>query len=161
MLRGMDRIPLSPHFWLHEFTRSEAAARRGRNIEVEPGSGVHRNLEHLCRTVLEPLRAALGGKPIAITSGYRPPWLNRLIGGAANSQHTQGLAADLIVPGLTPLEVCRLAVEARVPYDQLIHEFGQWTHISASPAVQPRGEVLTAKAINGATAYLHGLEEVA
>ena len=36
---------------------------------------------------LERARTAFGGKPIVITSGYRNPAINRLVGGASNSEH--------------------------------------------------------------------------
>lgn len=35
------------------------------------------------------------GHPIIVTSGYRPPAVNRAVGGASHSQHIQGLAIDL------------------------------------------------------------------
>ena len=35
------------------------------------------------------------GSPIGINSGYRPPAVNRNIGGASHSQHIQGLAIDI------------------------------------------------------------------
>lgn len=47
---------------------------------------------------LEILRAQLG-KPISIVSGYRCPVHNAQVGGAKNSQHLAGQAADL-KPGL-------------------------------------------------------------
>lgn len=34
------------------------------------------------------------GSPLIITSGYRPPAVNRAVGGASHSQHIQGLAID-------------------------------------------------------------------
>jgi uncharacterized protein YcbK (DUF882 family) len=40
----------------------------------------------LCR-FLEKVRAAFGNKPIIITSGNRPPAINRAVGGASNSEH--------------------------------------------------------------------------
>jgi zinc D-Ala-D-Ala carboxypeptidase len=36
--------------------------------------------------------------PVIVTSGYRCPELNKLVGGAANSLHTKGVAADFLPP---------------------------------------------------------------
>ena len=60
----------------------------GANLEVEE------NLRALVDEVLDPLRERYG-KPIYVNSGYRCPELNRLIGGAVNSQHMRGEAADI------------------------------------------------------------------
>jgi GH24 family phage-related lysozyme (muramidase) len=49
--------------------------------------------QHQCDTAivlcnfLEKARTAFGGKPIIITSGYRPPKLNASVGGASRSEH--------------------------------------------------------------------------
>ena len=44
-------------------------------------------------------------KPMSITSGYRSPAHNRKVGGATNSYHVRGMAADLRVSGLTPVQL--------------------------------------------------------
>lgn len=44
--------------------------------------------------VLDPLRGKFGA-PIYVTSGYRCPQLNRLVGGSVTSQHLLGTAADI------------------------------------------------------------------
>lgn len=49
---------------------------------------------------LEGLRAAVGGKPLRITSGYRCPAHNKAVGGAAKSQHVLGTAADISARGI-------------------------------------------------------------
>jgi putative chitinase len=36
------------------------------------------------------------GSPILVTSWYRPPAVNKAVGGASNSQHLKGLAADIL-----------------------------------------------------------------
>jgi uncharacterized protein YcbK (DUF882 family) len=38
------------------------------------------------------------GFPLVVSSGYRTPERNRQLGGAANSAHVQGVAADLVIP---------------------------------------------------------------
>jgi hypothetical protein len=49
--------------------------------------------QHQCDTALElcqfieKARAAFGGKPAIITSGYRPPAVNKSVGGASQSEH--------------------------------------------------------------------------
>jgi hypothetical protein len=55
-----------------------------------------------------------------------------------------GCAADIRGPGLTPDEVVRAIIAAKLPYDQLIREFDAWTHISVSntPDGIPRQQAL-------------------
>lgn len=52
--------------------------------------------------MLEKLRAELGGRPIAITSGFRCAKHNKQVGGAAASRHLTGSAADIVVSGTDP-----------------------------------------------------------
>jgi zinc D-Ala-D-Ala carboxypeptidase len=54
--------------------------------------------------VLERLREIVGGKPLAIRSGYRCPVHNHDVGGASNSQHMYGAAADLPGGYCTPAQ---------------------------------------------------------
>lgn len=148
-------MKLSRDFWLHEFTRSETAARFGRDIVVP--DELMPNLVGLVTHVLQPFRTARG-RPITITSGFRPGWLNALVGGSVKSQHSQAAAADFVEAGARPIETCRALAEMGLPFDQLIHEFGRWTHVSWSST--PRGSILTATSDRGATKYLPGIVEV-
>lgn len=145
---------LSPHFSLSEFIRSQVAARQG--IAMEPPEAVRANLARLCALVLEPLRLALG--PVFVSSGFRPPELNRLVGGSARSAHVDGRAADIEVPGMPPVEVAAWLVASGLPFDQVIHEFGQWVHVAVAPeGAEPRREALTARREAGRTVYLAGI----
>jgi uncharacterized protein YcbK (DUF882 family) len=61
------------------------------------------NIERLANN-LQALRDEIG-KPITITSGYRSRAHNKAVGGAQNSQHILGTAADFKVAGMTPKHV--------------------------------------------------------
>lgn len=149
-------MQLSEHFVLAEFLVSETAARRG--IANEPTPEIIDNLRRLCQLVLEPLRVKLV-RPVVITSGYRSLALNRAVGGSPTSHHTQGRAADLIVPGMSPLAVCQAANQLKLPCGQIIHEFGRWAHLSVA-ASNERTQLLTAKLAQGKTVYEPGLVHV-
>lgn len=112
-------MQLSKHFVLSEFTASPTAAARG--IKNEP-SGAH--LANLRRVALglEWARSILGDRPIRLTSGYRSPALNTAVGGSKTSDHANGLAADITVPGLTALEVAKTLADSPMQFDQLIYE---------------------------------------
>jgi zinc D-Ala-D-Ala carboxypeptidase len=150
-------MQLSAHFSLEEFLVSQTAARMGR--AVEPTESDVRNLTRLCVTVLEPLRIDLR-RPIHISSGLRPVWLNQLVGGSTTSAHTDGRAADIEVPGMSPLEVCQRVVALQLPVDQAIHEFppNGWAHLGiARDGEAPRNMLLTARVLSGRTVYERGL----
>lgn len=134
-------MKLSENFSLHEFVRSETAARLG--IDNTPPQEVIDNLAMLAQEMLQPLRQSLRAS-IHITSGYRCPELNGRVNGSTRSQHLHGLAADFVVTGMRPLQVCQAIVDLKLPFDQVIHEFGEWTHVSvAAVGANPRGQVLT------------------
>lgn len=54
--------------------------------------------------ILQAIRDAFG-KPITINSAYRNTTYNKKIGGATNSQHVYGKAADIRVKGVPPFAV--------------------------------------------------------
>ena len=88
-------MKLTPHFSLAELTFSETAQRK--QINNTPPPVIVQNL-HLLAAGLEDVRAALGGLPLRINSGYRCPKLNRAVGGARAEDQTEvGALADLAV----------------------------------------------------------------
>jgi zinc D-Ala-D-Ala carboxypeptidase len=149
-------VKLSPSFDLSEFVLSQTATRMG--LDNRPPAGVVADLQRLARTVLQPLRDHLG-RAIVVSSGYRSPDVNRAIGGASNSAHMHGRAADIIAPGLPPREVCLMIVALDLPFDQVISEFGAWCHVAiAAPGVAPRRQQLTAVRGLTGTTYLRGIQ---
>lgn len=131
---------LSQNFSLEELTASETAERAG--IDNTPSPEVIAQLTILAAG-LEKIRSVLGF-PVHINSGYRCPALNQAVGGAANSQHMLGQAADLICPSYgPPVAICRLIINSQIAFDQLILEY-TWVHVSFV-SDQPRGSVLTLK----------------
>jgi uncharacterized protein YcbK (DUF882 family) len=81
------------------FTLGELASKDGADIVI-----VHPAL----LIGLQALRDVIG-KPIRINSGFRSIEWNKSIGGASNSLHTLGLAADVVVDGVTPIHIASIA----------------------------------------------------
>ena len=123
------------YFTYNELTASATAKRLG--IANVPSYEEWDNLRALVENVLDPLREAWG-VPIIVTSGYRCNKLNDMVGGAKNSQHTRGMAADIRTLSDIPAENRRLFNLARtmgLDFDQLIDEHGyDWVHISYNKA---------------------------
>lgn len=112
-------MELTKHFTLKELTYSPTAIRK--KIDNTPDNEQIGNLKALCENVLEPLRIKLD-QPVRITSGYRGPKLNKVIGGAKTSQHMEGKAADIHVIGMTTEELFQY-ICANFKFDQCIQEF--------------------------------------
>ena len=117
---------LTLHFSLEELIRSDVALRKG--IDNTPSAEQIEKLRVLAQH-LEEVRAIVG--PLYINSGYRSPALNAAVGSVPSSQHVLCEAADVIsLDGYTPIQMCRMVRDNGILYDQLIHEFGAWMHIS-------------------------------
>ncbi len=165
-------MQLSKHFLLSELVASDTAVRLG--IDNTPPAPV---IEVLRGTAgrMEPVRSILG-VPVLVTSGYRCEALERVLCAESyaawcrkhslmpseaawrlyfeTKAHPSGRAIDFKAPGFgTPLEICRELARyaAELGFDQLIHEFRSWAHISwPAGHAAPRRQVLT---INGSGAY--------
>ncbi len=147
----MKETRISRHFTLEELTFSQTASRKG--IDNKPPLEVVTHLTRLAYC-MEQVRALLGG-PVRITSGYRSQALNAAIGGAKNSAHMNGYAADFVCPSFgSPLEIVKAIAASSINFDQCIQE-GSWAHISFDPAM--RCEVLTAHFHNGEAYYTEGV----
>ena len=116
-------------FTIGELCRSNVAALKG--LKNEPNTAVKLNLTKLIDNVLDPLRTAYR-KPIYVNSGYRCEELNRLVGGAKNSQHMTGKAADITAGNKEEnRKLFELVRKLGLDYDQLIDEQNySWVHVS-------------------------------
>lgn len=112
------------HFNLSEFFRSSTAAKNGIKNEpsIDERATIVRNINLLVDNVLDPVRDVVQA-PIFITSGYRCPPVNGLVGGVDNSQHMSGCAADFYVGRFTPSMMYQvfLYISNTLEFDQLIY----------------------------------------
>lgn len=121
------------YFTIAEMTASNVARSKG--IENVPLVEHKVALTALINNVLDPLREAFG-KPIIVTSGYRSPILNKMVGGVPTSQHTKGEAADIVPKNRKDMKRLWELAQELPDYDQLINEspdpYGvpSWIHIS-------------------------------
>ena len=119
---------LSPHFKLKEL-----CITTHREINNFPPVIVIERLVTLANEFLEPIRRQFGA--IKVNSGYRCPELNKAIGGAKQSAHMYGCAADIdpLAVGVTTEQIVRwVRDESGLNFDQVIDEYSStanWVHI--------------------------------
>ena len=142
------------YFTIKELVKSTTAIKR--HIDNTPSKEIERSLTALVEKVLDPLREAYG-KPIIVTSGYRCPKLNAIVGSTPSSQHVKGEAADIKSVQDTPEEnkkLFDLIVKLKLPFDQLINEHNyDWVHVSYG--ARHRRQKLKAVRKNGKTVYVN------
>jgi len=137
-----DAARFSPHFTVAEMIESDVARRH--NFNNSPNGNERIYLADLCNFYLEPVRS-LVARPLRVTSGYRCPELNTLIGGARYSAHIDGRAADIKVKGLSAAALMRRIYRSELmpKIDQLILEYGGWVHLGiARRGTRPRAQAL-------------------
>jgi putative chitinase len=129
---------MTPNFTLSELTHTDH-----REFDNTPNEAEVANLQRLAE-FLELVKVALGGKPVMVNSAFRSKAVNDAVGSKDTSQHRIGCAADIRVPGMTPDQVVRAIIAAKLPFDQIIREFDAWTHISVpnTTALKPRRQAL-------------------
>lgn len=135
-------------FSINELCHSDTAKRRG--IDNTPTTTVQANLQALIDNVLDPARREYGSY-ILVNSGYRSPTLNAAVGGASNSQHLTGEAADITTGSINNDRRLFAILVAQGNYDQLIWEKPKnslWIHVSHSASGLQRRQIL---AYNGSS----------
>ena len=128
---------LSEHFTLGEMCKTSV------RLENVPNEAQVENLKRLCGW-LEMLRDEWnkrygeGNDPIIINSAYRSEAVNKAVGGASNSNHLSGCAADIRCLGIE--QALRYAVilldisdESKEDFDELLIEKSAksiWVHFA-------------------------------
>jgi len=140
-------MQLSKNFTLQELTSTSI------HLPNVPTKVEIARLQALVTHILQPLRD-LYGHQICVNSGFRSAAVNSAIGGAPNSQHCTGEAADL--DAADNAAIFQL-IRQHLPYDQLIWESGDdhqpaWVHVSFR-AEHNRKEVLRMRVVGGKKKY--------
>jgi zinc D-Ala-D-Ala carboxypeptidase len=122
----LGAVTMTDGFNYNEFIHSDTATKN--KIENVPSPDQIENGKALFKNIVQPIRDRFG--EIRITSAFRNPELNRMVGGVGDSQHMSGQAVDIQTPGISRYDVAHWIIE-NLEYDQLILE-PTWLHISYS-----------------------------
>ena len=129
-------MKITKNFTLPELTTT------GTGIKNQPNHQQTAALTTLCTKVLQPARD-MYGKPIRVNSGFRSSAVNKAVGGARNSQHTRGEAADITVFSKEENKKLFELIRDNFSFDQLINERNySWIHVSYRSEETNRGQVL-------------------
>lgn len=107
----------SPHFTWGEATKGGA--------RIPENESITQNIIRIANA-LEDVRSRFDNRSITITSWYRPPAINRAVGGARFSKHIEGHAADILIAGLDPRTV---TAELSKDWDGGVGDSPVFTHL--------------------------------
>lgn len=119
-------IPGCSHFFWREFLWLNTW-----EVHVFPANEeVKQNIIRVANA-MERVRAYLDHEPIRVTSGYRPPRYNEIIGGAKYSQHRLGNACDFIHNKLSAERVRELLLPVLDDFNIRMEDLSgaSWVHI--------------------------------
>ncbi len=125
------------YFTIKELSATSTGLANTPNVEQEA------NLKNLVEKLLDPLRKQYG-KPIRVNSGFRNLLVNTTVGGATNSQHLKGEAADITGGNVDEnRKLFDLIKNSGLLFDQLIDEQNyRWIHVSLKSNGVNRKQIL-------------------
>lgn len=121
-------LQLTQHFKLGELICSDVAYANRIYMQYVFSKDIQEALYFLANNLLEPIRKELG-RPIIVNSAYRCTALNNLVGGAKNSCHLRGYAADITSPAANE-EIVQIAKHLK--YHELLR-YDNFVHVSLKP----------------------------
>ena len=129
-------MKITTNFTLTELTCTNTG------LQNNPGKEQVIALITLCGKVLQPARNLIG-EAIHVNSGFRSPAVNRAVGGARNSQHLRGEAADITVLSREGNKQLFEIIRDNLSFDQLINERNySWIHVSYKSPKENRRQIL-------------------
>lgn len=144
----MKKMRISKNFSYDEMVYSATAERL--KLDNTPNEKEKANLVRLVLEILQPIRDKWG-RPIVVTSGFRSEAVNKAVGGARNSQHRLGEAADIKIGSKSQNKalfnfILDMVNKGEIKVGQLIDEYGySWVHVSLPRQGKPNNQVLHIK----------------
>ena len=137
---------LSKHFSLEEMTKTSV-----QGVKNIPNAAQTNNLKRLCGWLERlrdewNLRYGDGDDPIIINSAFRSEAVNKAVGGAKNSNHLSGCAADIRVLGMEQMLryatiLLDISDKTNEDFDELLMERkgnSLWLHFAVRPSCNRR-----------------------
>lgn len=125
--KALDKLEASDgtaHFKYSEFHSKDGAGLGGGKVGK---AEVKENVRRMAYK-LEAVRKKAGNAPITINSGFRSIKHNSSVGGASNSQHMYGIAADIVISGKS---VAQANTIARTSGFSGIIKYGSFNHVDS------------------------------
>lgn len=144
---------ISKNISYRQATHSQMAISIGYNNTPDPQQLA--TMKHTAEKIFEPIKHAI---PAAIISSFfRTPQVNVLIGGSKTSQHCKGEAIDIDSHDNTTNAQIFNYIKNNLEFDQLIWEFGNnnnpdWVHVSLKKNGN-RKQILKSTKIGKQTTY--------
>jgi len=134
------RTPISKDFYYEQFEDS-LKAKELKIDNLIQSEKTRFAIRLLVFNLLQPLRDKIQ-RPLVLNSGYRCPALNKAVGGAKDSQHLKGEAADISCKdAMEVLLLAQIIFRYSLPFDQMIL-YDSFLHLSFKAHGQQRHQIL-------------------